>query len=188
MPQENSPHALGAYRVIRSRRGWAVLDAHQLWGARDLLFAFTARDIRLRYKQTALGVIWVILQPLMGAAIFSFVFGVIANLSSDGVPYFVFSYAGLIGWTLFSGTLVRVSGCLVQHAHLISKIFFPRLILPLSMVPTVLLDFGVALTLMAALMVVYGIAFGWSMLLLPLCVTILLALALGFGVCAESLG
>jgi lipopolysaccharide transport system permease protein len=187
VPQEDMAHSASAYRVIRPRPGWAALDVRQLWQFRDLLVAFAARDVRLRYKQTALGIVWVILQPILGAAIFSFVFGLVANLPSDGVPYFVFSYAGLVGWTLFSGTLVRISGCLVQHAHLISKIFFPRLILPLSTIPTVLLDFGVAIALMAALMAIHGMALGWGVLLLPLCVAILLALALGTGICAASL-
>ena len=117
-----------------------------------------ARDVKLRYRQTALGAVWVILQPLLAAGIFAFVFGKVAKLPSDGVPYFLFSYAGLLGWNAFSSTLTKVSTCLVQNSPLVSKVFFPRLVLPLSTVFSTLIDFGVALAMMAVLMVIYGVA------------------------------
>ena len=120
------------FLIIRPTRGWAALNLREVWQFRDLLFTLAGRDLKLRYKQTALGVIWVVLQPLMAAGIFSFVFGKVAKLPSDGVPYLLFSFAGLLGWNLFSNTLNKTSGCLVGNAQLISKVFFPRLVFPLS--------------------------------------------------------
>src|SRR5207237_1799355 len=120
---------------IRPVEGWVALHLGEIWSFRDLLFSLAVRDLRLRYKQTALGVIWVILQPLMAAGVFSFVFGKVAKLPSDGVPYLLFSFAGLLGWNLFANTLTKTSGCLIGNSQLISKVFFPRLVLPLSAVP-----------------------------------------------------
>src|SRR3954471_1424141 len=133
---------------IRPSRGWSALALAETWQFRDLLFSLAGRDLKLRYKQTALGVIWVVLQPLMAAGIFAFVFGKVAKLPSDGKPYFLFSYAGLLGWNLFSNTLTKTSTCLVGNSQLISKVFFPRLVLPLSTVPSTMVDFGVATVMM----------------------------------------
>src|SRR5205085_9780917 len=150
---------------IRPSRGWAAVNVRELWQFRDLLMSLAGRDLKLRYKQTALGVIWVILQPLMAAGIFSFVFGKVARLPSDGIPYLLFSFAGLLGWNLFANTLTKTSGCLTGNAQLISKVFFPRLILPLSTVPSVLVDFAVSAGMMAVLMAVYRVAPGWNLFL-----------------------
>jgi len=173
--------------TLRASSGWVALDLVEVWRFRDLMFTLAGRDLRLRYKQTALGVAWVILQPLMAAGIFSFVFGKVAQMPSDGLPYFLFSYAGLMGWNLFSATVGKVSGSLVGNAHLISKVFFPRLVLPLSTVPSVLIDFAVAAGMMAVLMGVYGVVPGLPLLLLPAILAILLLLAMGIGLCAASL-
>ena len=183
-------HAAPAARPllkIRPTSGWAALNLAETWQFRDLLFTLAGRDLKLRYKQTALGVIWVVLQPLMAAGIFSFVFGAVADLPSDGVPYFVFSYAGLLGWNLFSNILTKSSGCLVGNSQLISKVFFPRLVLPLSTVPSTLVDFGIALALMTGLLAVYGIAPGWGILLLPVWVALLMMLSLGIGLVTAAL-
>ena len=131
--------------VIKPPSRWAPLNAREVWEFRDLLVRFTIRDLKLRYKQTALGVTWVVLQPLLAAGIFSFVFGQVADLPSDGVPYFVFAYAGMMVWTVFSQTLTKISGSMVGNAQLISKIFFPRLVLPLSTVGSTMVDFAVSL-------------------------------------------
>ncbi len=146
-----------------------------------------ARDVKLRYRQTALGVIWVILQPLIAAGIFSFVFGKVAKLPSDGVPYMVFSYAGLLGWNAFSSTLTKCSSVLVQNSQLISKVYFPRLVLPLSTVLSTLIDFGVALVMMAVLMVYYRIAPGPQIVWLPLWLLLIVLLAVGIGLYASAL-
>ena len=174
--------------TIRPPRGWQPLDLAELWRFRDLLAVLAGRDLKLRYKQTALGVIWVVLQPLMAAGIFAVVFGGVAGLKAPGgIPYFVFSYAGLLGWNLFAGTLTKTSASLVGNANLISKIFFPRLVLPLSQTGGALVDFAVALGMMVVLLLAFAIAPGWGVLLLPLWVALLLCLALGLGLIASSL-
>ena len=175
------------YLTIKTRPGWVPLDLRELWQFRDLLNSLAARDLKLRYKQTALGIIWVIAQPLMAAGIFAFVFGSVARLPSDGVPYLLFSFAGLLGWNLFSNTVTKCSTSLVGNSQLISKFFFPRLILPLSTIPSVLIDFAVAAGMMAILMVIYRTAPGWELCLLPVWMTILLMLSLGVGLCAAAL-
>ena len=173
---------------IRPPLGWVPLNLAEVWRFRDLLLVLAGRDLKLRYKQTALGVIWVVLQPLMAAGIFAIVFGGVAGLDAPGdMPYFVFSYAGLLGWNLFSNTLTKTSGCLVGNSNLISKIFFPRLVLPLSQTGSALVDFGVALGMMAVLLIVFGVAPGWGLLLLPAWVAVLLSLAMGIGMLAGSL-
>jgi lipopolysaccharide transport system permease protein len=167
--------------------GWAALNLRETWQFRDLLMSLAGRDLKLRYKQTVLGVIWVVLQPLMAAGIFSFVFGKLADFPSDGVPYFLFSYAGLLGWNLFSSTLTKTSTCLLGNNQLISKVFFPRLVLPLSTLPSVMIDFAVAMAMMVLMMAVAHRAPGWPLLLLPLWMLILLMTALGIGLCTAAL-
>lgn len=174
--------------TIRPGKGWAVLNLRELWQFRDLLTTLAARDVKLRYRQTALGAIWVILQPLLAAGIFSFVFGTVAGLKSEnGVPYFVFSYAGLLGWNVFSSTLTKVSVCLVGNAQLVSKVFFPRLVLPLATIFATLVDFGVALLMLIVLMLVYHVAPTLHLLLLPVWLLLALMLAMGIGMYTSAL-
>lgn len=187
-PETGTPiPAPDPYLKIRAPHGWAPLNLRDIWQFRDLLMALAGRDLKLRYKQTALGVLWVVLQPLMAAGVFSFVFGRIAQLPSYGLPYFVFSYAGLLGWNLFNGSLSKISGCLVGNSQLVSKIYFPRLVLPLSAVPSVLIDFGVALAMMVILMLAYHIRPTLGIISLPLWVGILLMLSLGVGLSTAAL-
>ena len=175
-------------RTLRARPGWQTLNVRELWLFRDLLLTLAGRDVKLRYRQTAVGVLWVVLQPLLAAGIFAFVFGKVANLPSpEGVPYFVFSYAGLLGWNVFSGTVVKVSGSLVQNANLISKVYFPRLILPLSMMFSTLIDFAVSLALLPILMLIAHVAPSLSLLTLPLWFALILMLALGVGMVTSAL-
>ncbi len=175
------------YLRIRPTSGWAALNLRETWQFRDLLFTLAGRDLKLRYKQTALGVIWVVLQPLLAAGIFSFVFGKVAGLPSDGVPYFVFSFAGLLGWNLFSNILTKTSGCLVGNQQLISKVFFPRLVLPLSTVPSVLVDFSIGAVLMIILLVTHKITPEWGLLLLPIWIALIIAIAMGVGLVTSAL-
>lgn len=186
-PNRNNAANETPWMVIEPRSGWSALNLIELWRYRDLLVTLAIRDVKLRYKQTALGVIWVILQPLLAAGIFTFVFGTVAKMPSEGLPYFVFSYAGLLAWNAFNSTLTKASASVVGNAQLVSKVFFPRLILPLSTVLSTLIDFVVALALMVILMVVYGITPGWGVLLLPLSLVLLIALALGIGVYTSAL-
>lgn len=173
--------------TLRPPGRWAALRLGELVAFRDLLFTLAQRDVKLRYKQTMLGVSWVVLQPLLAAGIFTFVFGLIAKLPSDGVPYFLFSFAGLLGWNLFNNVMTRSSGCLVSNAHLISKVFFPRLVLPISSIGSALIDFAVALGMMALLLVVYRWLPGAGLALLPVWLTILLLLAFGVGIWTAAL-
>jgi homopolymeric O-antigen transport system permease protein len=173
--------------VLKPRRRWAPIDLRALWEFRDLLRALGIRDTKLRYRQTALGVIWVVLQPLLAAGVFSFVFGSVAHLPSDGVPYFVFSYTGLLAWNAFSSTLTKAATSVVGNAAMVSKVFFPRMLLPLSIIASTLIDFVVALVLMAVLLATNSIALTWAVLLLPVWLVLVLALGLGSGLLACSL-
>ena len=182
------PPVAKPWLVIEGERSSLDLDLLDLWRFRDLLATLAQRDLRLRYKQTFLGVVWVILQPLLAAGIFSIVFGLIAGLKAPGdVPYFVFSFVGMMAWTLFSGTLIKVSGCLVGNSHLISKVYFPRLVLPLSSVGSVLVDFAVAFVMMVALLAAFGITPGLGILLLPVWIGLLVAMAMGLGLVTSAL-
>lgn len=174
--------------VIRPSGGWRAVDLREVWRSRDLLKRLGIRDLKVRYRQTVLGAAWVVFQPLLGAGIFSFVFGEVADLSSEGVPYFVFSFAGLLGWHVFSSTVTSASNSLVRDSALVSKIYFPRLILPLSVTSGVLVNFCVAMSLMVAQWVIYdGTAPGLSVLTLPLWVLLMLTLAMGIGLVAAAL-
>lgn len=168
---------------LRPASGWQALNLAQVWQFRDLALAFAGRDIKLRYRQTFLGIAWVIFQPLMAAGIFSFVFGRIAKLDTN----FIFSYVGMLGWNVFSTTLTKSSGCLVQNAGLISKVFFPRLILPVSVVFSTLVDFVIAFMMLFVMAFFYRIHPATELLLMPVWIVLLLALATGFGLFTSAL-
>ena len=182
LTDDSRPHL-----TIEPSKGWATLNVSEIWNFRDLLLTLAGRDLKLRYKQTALGVIWVVLQPLMAAVIFAFVFGTVAKLPSAGIPYLVFSFAGLLGWNYFSGVLSKVGNCLIGNAHLISKVFFPRLVLPLSSVGSVLVDFAVAAGMMAVLLIFYHIVPSPLLLLFPVWMGLLTAIAMGVGLITAAL-
>jgi len=173
--------------VIKPSKGLVDIDFKAMWQFRDLLFAFADRDIRLRYRQTVLGGIWVILQPLLSALIFAVVFGFIAKMPSQGMPYFLIAFSGMLGWTLFQGNLTRVTPSLIGNGPLIRKVYFPRLLAPLGVVPSVLLDFMVSLAVMVVLLFVYDVVPNWGLLLFPLCVLSILMLSLGLGLIGASL-
>lgn len=183
-PAQNEPRPLV---TIRPTKGWAGLKLGEVWAFRDLLITLGSRNVKLVYKQTALGVAWVLLQPLIGAGLFAFVFGVLAEMPSGELPYFVFSFAGMVGWTLFSATLTASSMVMVSNSHLVSKIYFPRLILPLSAASQPLVNFAVSLLLMVVLAVIYSIVPSWRILLLPVWAALLLMLAVGVGFWLSSI-
>jgi lipopolysaccharide transport system permease protein len=166
--------------LIRPSSGWAVLNLGELWQYRDVLVMLALRDIKLRYKHTALGVIWVILQPLLAGIIFTVIFGKFAKLPSDGNPYLLFVFSGLIAWTFFSGAIQRAGNSLITDSRLITKVYFPRLLVPLSSTVSALLDFFVSLIVVIGLLLYYQVNPGWAILLLP--VFLLLALVLATGV------
>jgi lipopolysaccharide transport system permease protein len=173
--------------TLRPSRGWQPVNVGELLRFRDLLFELASRDVRLRYKQTAVGVVWVLMQPIAAAGIFSFVFGVMAGLRVDGMPYFVFSFSGVLAWNVFSSTLAKASASMVGNAALVSKVYFPRLILPLSTVASTLIDLVVSLAMLALLFVVYGVVPGAPIVLLPLWLGLLLMLSLGLGLAGAAL-
>ena len=187
MTSETLPGHAAEIVIIKPSKGLIDIDFKAMWQFRDLLLAFAERDIRLRYRQTLLGGIWVILQPLLSALIFAVVFGFIAKMPSQGVPYFLIAFAGMMGWTLFNGNLTRVTPSLIGNGPLIRKIYFPRLLAPLGVVPSVLLDFLVSLGVMVVLLVIYRVTPNWGLLLFPLCVLIILMLSLGLGLIGASL-
>lgn len=159
----------------------------ELWEGREVAYQFGRRDVILRYRQTAVGVVWVLLQPLVAAGIFSLVFGRLAGLSSDGMPYFLFSYMGMLAWNLFSGLVSRASGSLVANQALVAKVFFPRMLVPISSTLAVLLDFAVSLVLGVVLLIVFGVNPGWGVLLMPVWLVCLLMMALGISLAASAL-
>jgi lipopolysaccharide transport system permease protein len=173
--------------IIRPSRGWMVLNLREVWAFRDLVWSLAARDLKLRYRQTALGVLWVIAQPLAAAVIFAFVFGKVARFSSDGMPYLVFAYAGLFVWNTFQTAIQKVSTCLISNAPLVTKVYFPRLVLPISCVLSSLVDVLVTLVILGVLMACYRIVPSWALLLSPVWLFLTLCLALGIGLIAAAM-
>jgi lipopolysaccharide transport system permease protein len=171
------------YTRIRPDSGWLDLDLGEVWRFRELLLALATRDVKLRYRQTALGAIWVVLQPLMAAGVLTVVFGKVAQLNTG----FTVIFAGLLGWNAFSNTFSKASSCIVGNSGLIAKVYFPRLILPLSVLFSVLLDFAVALVMLLVLTAFHGSLPGVGVLLLPVWLLLLMAMALGLGLFASSL-
>lgn len=165
----------------RPSKGFRPLHARILWAYRELAIFLALRDIKVRYKQAAFGAGWAVLQPLAGAAVFTFVFQRLAGMPSDGLPYPLFAYVGVSLWTYFSGAVTKATQSLVQNAPLVSKVYFPRLIAPAAAVLPGMLDLLVALALLVVLIPVYGAFGGWAALTTPLWLAQLLVAALGAG-------
>lgn len=161
--------------------GWASLNLRELWRFRDLLITLAGRDVKLRYRQTVLGVLWVILQPLLGAGVLSFVFNTVAGLPTDGASPFAFAFAGMLAFTVFGSVLTKASSSLVQNAQMISKVFFPRLILPLSTIFSSLLDLIVGLGALLLWTLVSTGTLHVGILLLPVWLLLITVMALGAG-------
>ena len=173
--------------VIQPTRGLAALQLRALWEYRELLYFLVWRDVKVRYKQTALGVAWIILQPVVSTVIFTFIFGGLLNVPSNGLPYAVFAYAGLLPWQYFAGSLTRTSTNLVDNANLVSKVYFPRLVIPLSGVVSGLVDFAVGLVILFVLMLLFRLPLSPAVLLLPVFLLLALITALGFGLWLSAL-
>jgi lipopolysaccharide transport system permease protein len=171
---------------IRPTSSWQAINFREIWAFRDLIGIMAGRDVKLRYRQTALGVIWVIMQPLMGAAIFSFLSGAFARPGAKGL-IFPLTFTGMLVWTAFSSTLTKSSSCLIQNTNLVSKIYFPRLVLPLSTVVSSLIDFCVGLAMLVVFLFLYHIAPTPALLLLPVWLFFILMLSLGIGLIAAGL-
>jgi lipopolysaccharide transport system permease protein len=173
--------------VIRPSRGWVSLDLRDLWRYRELLYFLTWRDIKVRYKQTVFGAAWAILQPFFTMIVFSVFFGQLVRVPSDGIPYPIFAYSGLLPWQLFSQAVTRSGNSLVSNRHLITKIYFPRLAIPISAVLAGLVDFGIAFVVLLVMMVYYHIAPTVAVLTLPFFLLLAVAAALGVGLWLSAL-
>lgn len=174
-------NAAPAHIVIEPQRGWVNLELRDLWRYRDLLFLLTWRDIKVRYAQTALGAAWAVIQPLLTMAIFSVIFGQLANLPSEGIPYPIFTYTALLPWQLFAFALTNSSNSLVGSQNLISKVYFPRLIIPIASVLPALMDFVISFVVLIGMMVYYQVPLTSRILTLPLFLILALASALAVG-------
>lgn len=166
---------------IEPSQGWVSLQLRELWAYRELLFFLTWRDIKVRYKQTVLGVAWAIIQPFMTMVVFSLFFGRLAQMPSDGIPYPIFAFAALVPWTFFSNGLSQSANSLVGSANLIRKVYFPRLTVPVATVLSGLVDFGLAFVVLLGMMAFYGIMPTASVVWLPLLLLLALVTALGVG-------
>jgi lipopolysaccharide transport system permease protein len=179
--------ALPRLTVIEPRSGWAMPDLRELWEHRELLWVLAARDIRVRYKQTVLGAGWALLRPLLAMLVFTLVFGRLAKMPSDGAPYPVFVLAALLPWTFFSTAATGAAESLLVSQALVSKIYFPRLVIPISRLGVALLDLGIGLVFLGVTAVVYGYRPTWSLSLLPAALVLLLAGTLAVGTLLASL-
>jgi len=173
--------------TIKPSSGWAALRLGDLWEYRELLYFFVWRDVKIRYKQTLLGAAWAILQPLTTMLVFTIFFGRLAHVGSDGLPYPVFSFAGLLPWTFFADGLNKGSASMVGDAALIRKIYFPRLLLPISSVLGGLVDFAITFVVLLVLMVFYGVWPTATIVFLPLMLLIAVGSALGVGMWLSAL-
>ena len=173
--------------VIDARDAALGLHLRELWNYRELLLFLTWRDIQLRYKQTALGATWVIIQPLFTMLLFTLFFGKLAHMPSDNVPYPLFAYAGLVPWTFFSNALTNSGQSLVGNSSLISKVYFPRIYIPAGAVGAGLLDFAIASVLLLPMLIYYDVTITWRVFLLPAFALLATILALGVGMWLAAL-
>ena len=173
--------------VIEARTGWRLLDVGELWRNRELLLLLTWRDVAVRYKQTALGVVWVVLQPLALMAAFSLFLGRVGGVGDRVEHYPLFVLTGLLAWLFFSGSLTAAAGSVVGNQSLVTKVYFPRLIIPLSAAGAGLVDFAVGMGLLALAMVYFGVVPGVAVLLVPVLVLLLAVSALGVGILLAAL-
>lgn len=173
--------------VIEANKVWSGLYVRDLWAFRELLYFLTWRDVKVRYKQTELGVAWAIIQPLFTMLIFTLFFGRLAGVPSDNVPYPLFAYAGLLAWTFFANAITNSGNSLVGSANLITKVYFPRMLIPAAAVGAGLVDFAFAFVILVLLMFYYGVMITWSVLMFPVLVVLTTLLALGMGLWLSAL-
>lgn len=173
--------------IIESSTGWKVVDFQEIWRYKDLLYFLTVRGIKARYAQSVLGIGWAIIQPLFTTLVFTVVFGGLAKVDSDGMPYILFSYLALWPWNYFSGTLSESANSLVANAGMITKVYFPRLILPLAAIFSKLLDFVISFVVLLVLLIYFQVLPGWQVVFLPLLLIQLLACSLGIGMILSAM-
>ncbi len=178
---------LGRRIVIEPARGWQAVELRDLWRYRELLYFLTWRDVKVRYKQTFLGAAWAILQPLLTMVIFSVIFGQLAKLPSDGIPYPIFTFTALLPWQLFAFALTNSSNSLVGSQNLVSKVYFPRLVIPIASVLPGLVDFAISFVVLLGMMLYFQIPLTARALVLPLFLLLALGTALGVGLWLSAL-
>lgn len=168
--------------IIRPKKTFSLRDIQEIWNYKELLYFFTWRDLKVRYKQTIIGIAWAIIQPLTTMVVFAVFFGKLAQVPSDGVPYPIFVYVGLLFWQFFSSSLSETSNVLISNQPIITKVYFPRLILPLSSVSTKFVDFSIAALVLVGMMIYYGFLPNLSgLLIIPLLLIITFMAAVGSG-------
>src|SRR5438477_12598835 len=172
---------------IEPSRGWVSLQLRELWKYRELLYFLIWRDVKVRYKQTALGAAWAIIQPFFTMVVFSLFFGRLAKVPSDGIPYPIFSYTALVPWTFFANGLTMATSGMVSHANLIKKVYFPRLALPIARVAAGMVDFALAFIVLIAMMLAYRIVPTARIMWLPLFLLLALVISLGVGLWLAAL-
>lgn len=172
---------------IRPLKGWQLINWSEIIEYKDLLYFLTIRGIKARYAQSVLGVSWAVIQPLFSTLIFTIIFGKLAKVGSDGMPYALFSFAAMVPWNYFSSTLTESANSLVSNANMINKVYFPRMILPLSAAFSKLLDLLIGLTVLGGFMIYFKVIPSFSLLLLPLFILMLLCTSLGIGMILSSM-
>ncbi|HZI85425.1 MAG TPA: ABC transporter permease [Pyrinomonadaceae bacterium] len=173
--------------VIESEESGVQLNLGDLWAYRELLYFLTLRDIKVRYKQTLMGAVWVVIQPLMTMLIFTLIFNKFARLDTKDIPYPLFAYSGLLLWTFFSNAVTTGTYSLVNNSHLVTKVYFPRVFMPTAAVGAGLVDLAIASLLLISLAIYYGVRPSWGALMLPLMVFLAAMLALGTGMLVSAL-
>lgn len=168
-----------AITIIRPSRGWVALNLRELWQYRELLYILIWRDIKVRYKQTAIGAAWAVIQPFFAMVVFSLFFGRLAKIPSEGLPYPIFAYSALLPWQFFAKALTEASTSLVVNERVITKVYFPRLLVPTAVVLAGLLDFGIAFLILLGMMVFYGIMPSWGIVTIPFFLLLAVMTALG---------
>jgi lipopolysaccharide transport system permease protein len=177
----------GRVTVIRPARGWPALGLRDLWDYRELAFLLAWRDVKIKYKQTAVGVIWAVLQPLLTVLIFSIVFGHFARLPTNGVPYPIMTFAALLPWQMFTTSMSAATGSVVNNSALVTKVYFPRLMIPIGPTLAALVDFAIGLGILIGMMFWYDVPFGWHALTLPFFTLFAMLTALAMGIWFSAL-
>lgn len=173
--------------IIRPLKGWIPIDLKELWAYRELIYTFASRDIKVRYKQTALGAGWAVIQPLFTMVIFTIIFGGFAKIPSEGIPYPLFSYAALLPWTLFAEGITRSTSSMITNANIMTKVYFPRLVMPISGILSPVVDFAVAFIILIGMILYYGFIPTINIIWLPAFILLALATSLGVGLWLSAL-
>lgn len=182
-PPETAPPLLPKEPLvtIESKNSWQMVDLRDVWAHRELLYFLMWRDVKIKYKQTLLGAAWAVIQPLLTMLIFTLIFSKVAGIDSNGIPYPIFAYAGLLPWTFFANSINHSSSSMVSNSHLITKVYFPRVIIPIAAVGAGLVDFAVAFVMFVLLMIYYRIQITTNLLMLPPLLALTTLLAIGVG-------